>query len=392
MNSHYDSNASRREFLRRMGWTAAGIGLGAQTLSGCFRESAQKGATLRLFGTGTLDVGEDGWRQAQKDLGTEIVFKDNGNDTGPVITQMIAGSAALDYDLGGLQGGAERELAEAGVILPWDLTKIPNWSAIQPWARNNPYLAWQGRQYGIPVVVNADSMIYLPDQVGEIDTYAAVFDPKLKGKTAMEDAWINSMIFTAIYLKQNAIEKIQDPGDLTADELGVVSEFLIRKKQEKQFRKFWNGWEDGLQLIQSGEVHVMTGWEPIVYAAQKNGVNAKYAVPKEGYEGWSNDLILHSGAAKRNLVETAHRFANWELDGFYGCALSKLRGYVVPTDRAVKYARDTPSAGFDADEVQKKAEHVQSKFLMQGGQTFWQNVRPKNYKLYEDWWSKLRSA
>src|SRR6185295_19415991 len=108
-------------------------------------------------------------------------------------------------------------LAEAGAIVPWDLTKLPNWNAIQPWARNNPYLSWQGRQYGIPVVVNADSMIFLPDKVGNIDTYAAVFDPKLKGKTAMEDAWINSMIFAAIFLKQNAIEKIQDPGDLTPD-------------------------------------------------------------------------------------------------------------------------------------------------------------------------------
>jgi putative spermidine/putrescine transport system substrate-binding protein len=122
------------------------------------------------------------------------------------------------------------------------------------WAKEIPYTSYDGKRYGLPVVINADSMIYLPDKVGLIDSYAAVFDPKLKGRTSMEDAWINSVIFTAIYLKDNFEKNIKNPGDLDKDELEFVMAFLIQKKKEGQFRKFWNGWEDGLRLVLQSEV------------------------------------------------------------------------------------------------------------------------------------------
>ena len=108
----------------------------------------------------------------------------------------------------------------------------------------------------------------------------------------MEDAWINSAIFTAIYLKNSENAKIGEPGNLTPDELGVVMEFLIKHKKDGQFRTFWSGWEQGVQLVANQEVYVMTGWEPIVYAARQRGINAYYAVPKEGYEGWGNNTCF----------------------------------------------------------------------------------------------------
>lgn len=386
----YDSNRSRRQFLRQIGFAGAGLVAGAG-LWGCGRKERSDAARLlRLYGTGTLDIGEDGWRQLEQDLGLRLKFEDNGNDVGPVITNMVAAGAAQDFDLGGLQGGAEKELAEAGVILPWDLRKIPNWGGVWPWAKNIKHATWRGEQYGLPIVINADSMIFLPEKVGVVDSYAAVFDEKLRGKTSMEDAWINSVIFAAIYLKENALQKIEDPGNLTPEELGAVMQFLIKKKRDGQFVKFWNGWEDGLRLIKSQEAWVMTGWEPIVYAAKKDGVNAEYAVPREGYEGWSNDLILHSGAKHRALVDEAHAFANWELAGYYGCALSKLRGYVVPNDMAARFART--DTRFDEADIERTVRHVQEKFMKMGGQVHWQNVRPDHYKLYDEWWSKLRST
>lgn len=85
----------------------------------------------------------------------------------------------------------------------------------------------------------------------------------------MEDSWINSVIFTAIYLKENSIMTIENPGDLSEIELKGVMEFLITKKKEGQFKAFWSGWENGLSLIKSGEVYAMTGWEPIQIQAKR---------------------------------------------------------------------------------------------------------------------------
>jgi putative spermidine/putrescine transport system substrate-binding protein len=384
--SNYDSNFSRREFMKILG--IAGTSFSMLGVAGCFNKSSN---TLRFYGTGTLDIGKN-WNQIEKDLGIKIQFEDNGNDTGPIVANMLNGTAAYDFDLGGIQGGVERELALANKILPWDLSKIPNWANTWEWIKDIPHCQVNGKQYGLPVVVNADSVIYLPEKIGgKVDSYEVIFDPKFKGRTAMEDAWINSVIFTAIYLKENAITPIINAGDLTESELGVVMEFLIKKKKEGQFKTFWRGWEDGVRLIKSGEVYAMTGWEPIVYAAKDAGIKAEYAIPREGYEGWSNDLVIHVGAEKRELLDDVHKFANWELGGYYGCELAKQRGYIVPNGSSLDYA-NAHSKDYDPAEQSKKIEHVKSKFFGNKGKVHWQNVRPTNYKLYEEWWSKLRNA
>jgi putative spermidine/putrescine transport system substrate-binding protein len=348
-----------------------------------------------MYASGGFDIGEAAWQKVCSGLGVSMSFKDNGNDTGPIVAQLTSGSASLDYDLAGIQGGVETVLAKAGVVSPWDLSLIPNFQETWPWVQDIKYPIVSGKRFGIPIGVNADSIIYLPDKLkavrgyesGTVDSYAAVFDERLKGKTSMEDAWINSVIFTAIYLKESLHLAIGDPGNLTESELEGVMKFLIDKKRRGQFRKFWNGWEQGVELVRSGEVWVMTGWEPIVKELQRRGINALYAEPKEGYEGWTQDLLLPLGARKRGVESSVHRLVNTLLDGSYGCFLASLRGYVVPNDRASRLAKSTSE--FDQSQVSETVRNVQRKL---GGKIYWQNVRPDNYPLYEEWWSRLRSA
>ena len=366
------------------------LGVGALAVGrlGPLRATARASDEISFWATGTLDIGDNGWRTIANDSGVKVEFTDNGNDPGPVVAKLAAGNANDIYDVGGLQGGSEKELARRGLIAPWDLSQIPNYASVWQWAKDIPYLTHDGKAYGIPTVINADSMIAIRDKAGSVDSYGVIFDPKLKGKTAMEDAWINSVIFTAIYLKNSENAKIADPGNLTADELGLVMEFLIKHKRDGQFRTFWNGWEQGLQLVANQEVWVMTGWEPIVYAARMRGVDCYYAMPKEGYEGWGNNTILLKGAVVRGRTKAAHQLVNALLAGFYGCKLGLLRGYVVPTDNNVAYATAHANA-FDPAAVRKLAEHVKQKFA---GKVYWQNTRPDNFQLYETWWQRLRNA
>jgi putative spermidine/putrescine transport system substrate-binding protein len=343
---------------------------------------------INFWASGTLDIGDNGWKTFANESGVKVTFTDNGNDPGPVVAKLAAGNANDIYDVGGLQGGSEKELARRGLIAPWDLAQIPNYSTVWEWAKNIPYLTHEGKIYGIPTVMNADSMIVLRTRLGSVDSYGVIFDRTLRGKTSMEDAWINSVIFTAIYLKNSENAKISEPGDLTADELGLVMEFLIKHKKDRQFRTFWNGWEQALQLVANQEVWAMTGWEPIVYAARRRGVDCYYAVPKEGYEAWSNNTILLKGAVDRGHSKTGHRLANAFLSGFYGCKLGALRGYVVPTDNNVAYAA-AHSGAFDPVAVKELSEHVKAKFA---ARVYWQNTRPANFQLYEEWWQRLRNA
>jgi len=380
--------------LERMIIVVIGVLLTVGLVSSPIEASEEKMKELRLWASGTQTI-EEHWDKLTKELGIKILFTDNGNATGPVINKMVFGDAANIYDVCGLQGGAEKELAEQGAILPWDMSLIPNWDEdVWPMVKNIPYHMVNGKRYGIPLTINADSMIYNADKIPVVDTYAYVFDSTFKGKTAMEDWWTNSVIFTAIYLKENNIEglgRIEDPGNLKEDELEAVMKFLIKKKKEGQFRTFWSGWEQGVSLITGGEVWCMTGWEPIVYAAQKKGINAKYAEPKEGYEGWSNDLLLNKGVVEKGLYKTAHEFVNWIYSGYFGNQIMKMRGYCSPTDKVVKWAEEHPDE-FDPEWIKEKQKYVIYKLEKKKGKTYWQNVRPDNFKLYEEWWEKFRRS
>ena len=381
----YDSNLERRRVLKMIGVGSLAAASGSSLAA--LRAAAADDKQVAFWATATLDIGKD-WDRLQKETGIGLTFTDNGNDLGPILTRIAAGNANDLFDTGGFQGGAERELARQGAIIPWDITKIPNYAGVWPSAKAIPSLMQDGKQYSIPTVLNADSIIYRKDKLGTVDSYGVVFDPKLKGKVAMEDAWINSAIFAAIYLKESENKPIKDPGNLTSDELGLVMEFLIKHKRDGQFRTFWSGWEQGVQLVSNDEVDAMTGWEPIVYEGRKRGLAVDYAVPKEGYEGWSNNTVLMKGAGERGVTPAAHAFVNWMLGGFYGCELGTSRGYMVPTDANIAYAKAHPNE-FKPDDVEKLAAHVKAKF---SGKVFWQNARPDNFQLYEEWWQKLRNA
>lgn len=378
------SNTSRRDMLKLMGLGGTALGLGSLGLGG--RAMAQE-ATVGFWATATLDIG-DKWQTFAKLAGVSPQFTDNGNDIGPVVARLAAGNANDLFDVGGFQGGAEKELAKQGHIAPWDVSKIPNYASVWQWAKDIPYLKLDGQQIGIPTVVNADSIIYRPDKLGKVDSYGVIFDPKLKGRVAMEDAWINSAIFTAMYLKESENKPINDPGNLSESELGLVMEFLIKHKTDGQFRTFWNGWEQGVQLVADEEVDAMTGWEPIVYEGRKRGLQVEYAAPVEGYEGWGNNSVLLKGAVDRGASDAAHAFVNGLLGGFYGCELGSTRGYIVPSDKNLEYAKAHPDE-YKPEEVEKLTKHVQAKFA---GKVYWQNTRPDNFQLYEEWWQKLRNA
>jgi len=383
----YDSNVNRREFLRFLSSTLAVAS--APISLACGDRSSDAVQAISLWGTGTLDI-ED-WSRLRELRGIDLLFEDNQNDPGPVISKLVEGKELQTRHMSGLQGGAERELAAAGAIVPWDTSLIPNFRKVWPWAQDIEYTTIDGERYGIPSVINADSMIYLPEFTkGPVTSYSAVFDSEYEGRTSMEDAWINSVIFAAIYLKESEGVSIHNPGDLIESELDEVMRFLSDKARAGQFRKLWRGWRDGVDLVVSKEVYVMTGWEPIVFEARRLGVDAHYAVPDEGYEGWSNDLLLHPGAKHDGLYEACHQFVDWELSGYYGCRLAMLRGYVVPTDESIKYA-ELHSQDFDPKEIRGIVENVKSKFFAKRGLVYWQNVRPHLHAKYEEEWLKFRS-
>lgn len=293
---------TRRQFLKRMailGMSAAAMN---SVLASCgappAAEPVEAGQQPTAAGSGELkgtinywgspiEVPGDDWGPIEQETGWKMNFVDNGSALGPVLAGLAAGTAQEQFDIISLNRGAQNVLVPEGHLVPVDASKFDNSKfAYDYWPLDSDLYKYNGELYGVPVMGNGDSVAYLPDRVGEITSLGALFDPELKGKTALENRWSAAMIKTAIYLKGSEQAAIDDPGDMTPDELKLVADFLIENKKKGQFRTFWNGWEDAITLLGNEEVWVMDTWEPVVYALKAEGMNVEYAWPKEGFMFW----------------------------------------------------------------------------------------------------------
>src|ERR1700733_6236115 len=128
------SRLTRRQLVQRAALGAGALAVG--TL--CAPRAAQAANEISFWASGTLDIGDDGWKIFANESEVKVDFTDNGNDPGPVVARLAAGDASDIYDVGGLQGGSERELAKRRLIAPWDLAQIPNYASVWEWAKNIP--------------------------------------------------------------------------------------------------------------------------------------------------------------------------------------------------------------------------------------------------------------
>ena len=129
----------------------------------------------------------------------------------------------------------------------------------------------------------------------------------------------------AIYLKYHRIVDIADIGNMTASECASVADFLIERKRAGQFRTLYKSFDEQLQLITGGEVLAETGWEPVARQAQRTGHDAAYATTVEGYDKWSQNLMIPAQVRDRNALDRAYATIDWLLGGAYAAELPSPR-------------------------------------------------------------------
>lgn len=393
MTNHH-SPIDRRGFLRGTaalgGATALGSLMGGRAL-------AADGLTVTLADIGVGDPGGD-WSKFTAATGNAVNLVSMGNAPSAVINQLMAGGGLKTFDVVNIVGGMQKPLAEAKLIQEIDTSRLPNWAKnsyineyLAPGTPGFDFIGYEGKTYGVPTVLQADSFAYLPDITGELDSYSALFDPKFRGYVSLEDNYTTAGQKTALYLKANGLAEIADPADMTPTELKTVIDFLIEKKKEGQFRVIWSSFEQAVSLLVSEEVYVMDCWEPMVFVANAKGKNVKYATPREGYLLWAMAAyIVNNPDRSEEQTEAAYQLLDFMLGGWYGATITGMRGYMT-NPLAPAYAAANPSE-FDADAAAKVAgidKGVQEKFAVGGT---WQNRWPTNVDLYEEEWQRFKAA
>jgi spermidine/putrescine-binding protein len=359
--------------------------------------SAAAASTINFADIGVGDPGGDWSRYTQSsNYGVNLVSI--GNAPSAILNVLVAGGGTGTYDVINIVGGMQKPLVDNNLIEELDTSKMPNWAKdknisefLAPGAPGFQFIGYKGKIYGCPTVLQGDSFAYLPEKTGELDSYAALFDPKFKGYVALEDNYTTAGQKTALYLKASGQADIKNPDDMTAEEFKKVIDFLIEQKKAGQFRVIWSSFQQAVDLIVNKEVYVIDCWEPMVFVAKSKGVNAVYADPKEGYLLWAMAAYIVKNPKRSPEQEAAaYQLLDFMLGGWYGAKITTMRGYMTNTD-APDYAKAHPNefSADDAAKVTSITENVRRKFAKGGT---WQNRWPTVVDTYESEWSRFKSA
>ncbi len=373
--------------------------IGAATATGLAGPARAQDAALKLWAPGIARVGAEDWSDMEAQAGTAINAIAKSARADEAIQKMVVGDGNALYDaMTDNGGGMEDALASQGAIVELDVSRIPNWSNLltvyEEGATSGDTIRSDGNVYGIPYISNADSLAFNHDEIGEeLTSWEALFDSQFRGRAAMQNDFGPTLTNTAIYLKQSGKGSIDNPSDMTEDEVRQTCEFLIDLKKKGHFRTFWDGVQNGADLLSSEEVLVSSCWEVIqIFAARTNGQDIRYGTMKEGHQAWNNIVMLTRGGQERGMEDAFYGLANVYLSPWFGARTLAGLGFTPQMEGVGEYIEANPDE-FGEDVRAELVDRLARKAARRENPgNSWQNVFPTNIRAYQDWWARVQAA
>ncbi len=389
-STHTQFDLNRRDLMKAMGAAALLPFAGAAQAAG---------DPVRAYGVTTAQLKD--WSAMTKSIGVGIEFTGTNNSVGEFLRDVVASQLGDKVDIFIFESGTEDMLGPQGVYLPID-EKNPEltlWERTSDdWKRSAVVQDREGKQWGVPVIGNADSFGYFPEKLGvkpdsdeEISWSVFFEDDRTRGRVGYDKTWTYSLGPAALYLSTKTGKKFGDIADLTKEESATVVDFLIDRKKAGQFRTLHSAFEEQVQLLVNKEVYVINCWEPAVREANlKLGAGTtKYAYTVEGYFKWGHGAYVASQAKDRGNLANIYKVLNYFLSGEYRALQARDRGYAGPNmDLGVQYATDNGWTQEQIDALKATEAKVARKFA----KPYVSTTTPSNSDAMEEEWERFLNA
>ena len=317
---------SRARFLRAMG--AAGVvGSGLSALAACQPNTTAQSSSsgggggpeekkLNLYNW-TGYIGERTLPDFQKETGIQVT-QDFYASNEELLAKLQAG--ATGYDVIVPSGYMVEIMRKTGVIRKLDASKIPNSKNIGANFKGLPFDP--KNEYSIPYQWGTTGVLYNRKEVGDIESWSAMWDPKFEGKISMLND-TRETLGAALY-KLGLSVNTTDTGELqrAADEL----------KKQKPLLSGYLSSDVARPALLNGDVllaHVFWG---DAYLALSQNEDLGYVLPMEGATRFTDNLCIPSGAQH---PENAHAFVNYVLGARVGAEISDYTSYNTPNEAAL---------------------------------------------------------
>lgn len=235
----------------------------------------------------------------------------------------MQGSKGADFDVLSFDTSGFARYIDAGLLQPLDLAKIPNAANIIPALGDVPAIRRNDRQYGVPFAWGSLPLVYDAAQFATPpESWDVMWDPaNAQQLIALDDA-NNNITLAALVLG------FDKPFALTDAQFLAIKAKLI--EQKKLLLTYYAGFDEGVSVFADSNIKAMFSMgEPQVAGLKKKGVNAAFAIPKEGAIGWLDCWEMSAGAKD---AELAYAWINACLDKSVGQILSDKKSYGNVTD------------------------------------------------------------
>ena len=350
---------SRRDFLKTGTAAVAGAAVGSGAITGFPTIWAQNPITLRQFGTGVSNLNAIA-EKCKEDLGItlEMTATDSAAAAQRAVTQPDS------YDIADIEYWILKKVFPTGVIQPMDTSRLTYYDQIVPLFKTGKLLpdsviaqgtaphtvgfvegpdstTFASGETGwftmVPTIYNADTLGIRPDLVGrEITSWADIMDPAFKGKTSILNIPSIGIMDAAMIMEAMGEITYADKGNMTTEEIDKTIDFLIKAKQDGQFRAFWKSFDESVNLMASGEVVIQSMWSPAVAAVRSRGIPCVYQPLKEGYRSWGGGLGL-AAHLEGAMLDAAYEYINWYTSGWVGGYLNRQGYYSANMETAKQY-------------------------------------------------------
>lgn len=330
----------RRDALRLLGLTGAGLGLAACGVKGqkaappkqndvqkYWAGKTKKGHLNFANWTLYIDKNRTPLKEFTRQTGITVTYREVISDDpqwfGKIAPQLQAGQS-IGYDLMVVTNGLEfTKLVELGYLVPLDHSQMPNFTK-NVGATYKQESFDPGNVYSVPYATGLTGIAYDPSKTGrEITSIQDLWDPKFKGKVGMmsDVQEIGNFGMFAVGV---------DPEKSTPDDWKKAGAKLQEQKDKGIVRKYYEN--DYIDALSRGDVWLTMAWSGDIFQQNLNeGSNLKFVIPQEGATIWTDNMMIPKTAD--NPVD-----ALMMMDFFYrpeiAANLTEFINYVTPVPAA----------------------------------------------------------
>lgn len=175
---------------------------------------------------------------------------------------------------------------DAGLIEPWDISKIPAFDTIDPKFLHSKVFQDEGGLWYIPTDWGVTAIAYNIDEVPaeDVKTLQVFLDPKYQGRVSLPDS--SDDVWALAYLATGTT----DWTDISDAQFTAAAEWL--RKVHQNVRSYWSDPSEMSQIMASGEVLVAWSWNDGVTYLRDDGFNVGFErEPVEGSSTWFCGLV-----------------------------------------------------------------------------------------------------